>query len=93
VVGVTNPKSAVFFAAILPGFTDPSAGRVPLQMLVLGLIFVVIALACDAVWGLLAGAARERFVSSPRRLELIGGAGGVVLVGLGVGLAVTGRKP
>jgi len=93
VVGVTNPKSAVFFAAILPGFTDPSAGRVPLQMLVLGLIFVVIALVCDAVWGLLAGTARERFVSSPRRLEAIGGAGGVVLVGLGVGLAVTGRKP
>jgi threonine/homoserine/homoserine lactone efflux protein len=93
VVGVTNPKSAVFFAAILPGFTDPSAGRVPLQMLVLGCVFVAIALVCDAVWGLLAGTARERFVASPRRLEAIGGAGGVVLVGLGVGLAVTGRKP
>jgi threonine/homoserine/homoserine lactone efflux protein len=93
VVGVTNPKSAVFFAAILPGFTEPSAGHVPLQMLVLGLIFVLIALVCDSVWGLAAGTARERLVSSPRRLEAIGGAGGVVLVGLGVGLAVTGRKP
>jgi threonine/homoserine/homoserine lactone efflux protein len=93
VVGVTNPKSAVFFAAILPGFTDPSVGHAPLQMLVLGAIFVLIALVFDAIWGLAAGTARARFVSSPRRLEAIGATGGVVLVGLGVGLAVTGRKP
>jgi threonine/homoserine/homoserine lactone efflux protein len=93
VVGVTNPKAAVFFAAILPQFTEPSLGHVPLQMLVLGLVFVAIAMVCDGAWALVAGTARERLVSSPRRLEMIGGAGGVVLVGLGVGLAVTGRKP
>lgn len=93
VVGVTNPKAAVFFAAILPQFTDPAAGHVPLQMLVLGLVFVVIAMVCDGVWALVAGSAGQRLASSPRRLEAIGGAGGVVLVGLGLGLAVTGRKP
>ena len=53
----------------------------------------LIALVVDSVWGLVAGTARERLVASPRRLEAIGGASGVVLVGLGVGLAVTGRKP
>ena len=47
----------------------------------------------DSLWGLAAGTARERLVASPRRLDAIGGASGVVLVGLGVGLAVTGRKP
>jgi threonine/homoserine/homoserine lactone efflux protein len=93
VVGVTNPKAAVFFAAILPQFTEPSLGHVPLQMLILGLVFVAIAMVCDGAWALVAGTARERLASSPRRLEMIGGAGGVVLVGLGVGLAVTGRKP
>ena len=93
VVGVTNPKAAVFFAAILPQFTDPSVGHVPLQMLALGLVFVAIAMVCDGAWALVAGSAGQRLASSPRRLEAIGGAGGVVLVGLGVGLAVTGRKP
>ena len=93
VVGVTNPKAAVFFAAILPQFTDPSLGNVSLQMLVLGVVFVAIALVLDGIWALVAGTARERLAASPKRLEAIGGAGGVVLVGLGVGLAVSGRKP
>ena len=93
VVGLTNPKAAVFFAAILPQFVDTSLGHVPLQMLMLGLVFVVIAMVIDSLWGLAAGTARERLVASPRRLDAIGGASGVVLVGLGVGLAVTGRKP
>jgi threonine/homoserine/homoserine lactone efflux protein len=93
VVGVTNPKAAVFFAAILPQFTQRSLGHVPLQMLALGVVFVAIALVCDGLWALVAGTARDRLAASPRRLEALGGAGGVVLVGLGVGLAVTGRKP
>jgi threonine/homoserine/homoserine lactone efflux protein len=92
-VGVTNPKAAVFFAAILPQFTQRSLGHVPLQMLALGIVFVAIALVCDGLWALVAGTARDRLAASPRRLEALGGAGGVVLAGLGVGLAVTGRKP
>jgi threonine/homoserine/homoserine lactone efflux protein len=86
VVGLTNPKAAVFFAAILPQFTEPSLGHVPLQMLLLGVVFIVIASVLDGAWALVAGAARERLTASPRRLDAIGGAGGVVLVGLGVGL-------
>ena len=93
VVGLTNPKAAVFFAAVLPQFADPSRGHVPLQLLALGLVFVAMALVLDSLWGLAAGTARERLIASPRRLEAIGAAGGVVLVGLGVGLAVSGRRP
>jgi threonine/homoserine/homoserine lactone efflux protein len=93
VVGLTNPKAAVFFAAVLPQFADPSRGHVPLQLLALGLVFVAMALVLDSLWGLAAGTARERLIASPRRLEAIGAAGGVVIVGLGVGLAVSGRKP
>jgi len=69
VVGVTNPKSAVFMAAVLPQFTDPAQGHVPLQLLVLGLIFVGIALVSDSIWGLSAGYARAWLGRSPRRLE------------------------
>ncbi|MFG3043827.1 LysE family translocator [Streptomyces sp. NPDC048241] len=90
-VGVANPKTIVFFAAVLPQFTDPARGRVPLQMLLLGLVFNALALACDSAWGLAASAARDWFARSPRRLAAVGGAGGLAMVGLGVTVAVTGR--
>jgi threonine/homoserine/homoserine lactone efflux protein len=90
-VGLTNPKGLVFFAAVLPQFVDHSAGRVPVQMLVLGLIPISIGLVTDTLWGLTASAARSWFAGSDRRLSLIGGAGGCTLIGLGVTVAVTGR--
>ncbi|TDD89133.1 LysE family translocator [Actinomadura rubrisoli] len=92
VVGVTNPKTTVFFAAVLPQFVDRERGHVPLQMMLFGLIFAVIALLCDSVWGLAAGSAREWFARSPRRLAAVGGTGGLMMIGLGVTVAATGRK-
>jgi threonine/homoserine/homoserine lactone efflux protein len=91
-VGVANPKTAVFFAAVLPQFVNRSAGRVPAQMLLLGFLFVLIALVSDSAWAALAGWARSWFGRSPRRMEMIGGAGGLAMIGLGITLAVTGRK-
>ena len=92
VVGVTNPKAAVFFAAILPQFADPARGAVPFQILVLGLVFALIAVVSDSAYGLAAGRLRTWLHRSPRRLEGLGGAGGLAIVALGVRLAVTGRK-
>lgn len=92
VVGVTNPKLVVFFTAVLPQFVDPDGGPVPLQLLALGGIFVVLALALDSCWGLAAGTARAWLSGAPHRLERLGGAGGLVIVGLGLRVAVTGRK-
>jgi threonine/homoserine/homoserine lactone efflux protein len=91
-VGVTNPKAIVFFAAVLPQFVDRSAGRVPLQMLLLGAIFIGIGVISDGSWALVAGTARAWLARSPRRLQLIGGTGGLVMIGIGVSLAITGRK-
>jgi threonine/homoserine/homoserine lactone efflux protein len=92
VVGATNPKNIIFFVAALPQFTNPAAGNVPLQMLVLGAVFLVIALVLDSLWALLASTARSWFARSPRRLELVGGTGGLMMIGLGTTIAVTGRK-
>lgn len=90
-VGVTNPKGIVFFAAVLPQFVDHSAGHLPAQMLLLGLVPITIGLVTDSLWGLTASAARTWFARSERRLSLIGGAGGVTMIGLGVTVAATGR--
>ena len=92
VVGFANPKVIVFFGAILPQFVNRQAGHVPVQMALLALVFSLIAFASDCVWGIAAGTARAWFARSPRRLEMIGGAGGLAMIGLGTALAVTGRK-
>ncbi|MFI6944028.1 LysE family translocator [Streptomyces sp. NPDC050418] len=91
IVGVTNPKGIVFFAAVLPQFVDHSAGGLPAQMLVLGLVPICIGLITDTLWGLTAAAARTWFARSDRRLSMIGGAGGFAMIGLGVTVAATGR--
>ncbi|NBE54513.1 LysE family translocator [Streptomyces boluensis] len=91
-VGVTNPKTLVFFAAVLPQFVDRGQGQVAGQMLLLGLVFNLIAVASDMAWGLAAATARDWFARSPRRLSLVGGVGGLAMIGLGVTVAVTGRK-
>jgi threonine/homoserine/homoserine lactone efflux protein len=90
VVGVTNPKTVVFLSALLPQFVDRS-GVASLQMLALGALFAAMAVALDSCWALAAGQVRDWFASSPRRLERIGGAGGAMMIGLGAGVAVSGR--
>jgi threonine/homoserine/homoserine lactone efflux protein len=91
VVGVTNPKTCIFFAAVLPQFVDRDAGGVHEQMLLLGGVFTALALICDSVWALTASAARSWFARSPRRMAAVGGTGGLAMIGLGVVVAVTGR--
>jgi threonine/homoserine/homoserine lactone efflux protein len=91
-VGVTNPKTTLFFLSVLPQFVDPGRGHVTAQMLVLGALFVVLATLNDAAYGLAAGSVRGWLERSPRRAELVGGASGVTMIGLGVRLALTGRR-
>jgi threonine/homoserine/homoserine lactone efflux protein len=91
-VGATNPKGILIFTAILPQFIERSRGHVTAQLLTLGLICVLIALLSDGIWALASGTARHWLGRSTRRLELLSGTGGVMLIGLGVGLAVTGRR-
>jgi len=92
VVGVSNPKTIVYFSAILPQFVDQTRGHVSTQLLLLGAISVAIALVCDSAWALAAGSARQWLIRRPERLATVASTGGVVIVGLGLRLAITGRK-
>jgi threonine/homoserine/homoserine lactone efflux protein len=61
---------------MLPQFVSPDAGNIPGQILLLGLLFAMIAVASDTLWALAAGTLRSWLARSPQRLEIVGGAGG-----------------
>jgi len=90
VVGVSNPKAYLILAAVLPQFVDRGAGHVQLQLLLLGLLAFGIGMVSDSTWAIVASQLRSWFVRSPRRGAALGAVGGVSMIGLGVGLAVTG---
>ena len=92
VVGVSNPKGYLLFGALLPPFVDPDRSTVPVQMFLLGAVAVTIGVMCDTTWAAAAGRARDWFAGSPRRGSTLGAIGGVSMIGLGVGMALTGHE-
>ena len=80
IVNLTNPKTVLFLLTFLPQFVDPSAGRISLQLVLLGLTFVVVASLTDAAYVLAAGKLRDRFSGgrTPRWSGIM--AGGVYIV-------------
>ena len=84
VVGITNPKTIVFLAALLPQYVDPEAGLVAGQMIVLGALFCLIAIVSDGAWAVAAARARLWLASEPQRLMWTSVAGGLVMLALGL---------
>jgi threonine/homoserine/homoserine lactone efflux protein len=88
IVGVTNPKTIVFFAAFLPQFTSDS-GPATAQVALLGIVFALLAVCSDSLWALGAGKARDWFARRPRRLDTLGATGGGMMIALGITLAAS----
>ena len=86
-VGLSNPKTAVFFTAVLPQFINP-AGNFVIQFLLLGLIFEVIGTASDALYVVAASAVRDWILNEPKRLQRIVTVGGCMILGVSVWLLV-----
>jgi threonine/homoserine/homoserine lactone efflux protein len=92
VVGLTNPKALVFFAAVLPSFVSPDGPSPSLQIAVLGVVFCGLASSVDVLWALAAGSARQWFATSSKRIRRVESVGGLVLMGLGAGVVASARR-
>ncbi len=92
VVNVLNPKTALFFFAFLPQFVNPDAGRVGVQIAILGLVFVAVAMISDSMYALVAGTAGRWLKESRGYLRVQRWVSGTVFIGLGVVTALSGSK-
>jgi homoserine/homoserine lactone efflux protein len=88
-VSLTNPKTLLFYGAFFPQFVTQGGAGVGGQVLVLAATFLVVAVALDSAWAMLAGRARGALATRGRlRNRLSGG----LLVGAGIGLALARHK-
>ena len=91
-VNILNPKTALFFFAFLPQFVAPERGNVTAQTLLLGAIFVGLAILTDSMYALLASSLAGRIKRNKNFQK--GGQyfAGLVYIGLGITTALTGSK-
>ena len=90
-VAASNPKTALFFLAFLPQFVHVGHGPAALQIVVLGLLFVLIGLASDAAYALVAGTAGARLRRAGAAAAVRRYLTGSMLVSLGVAAARADR--
>lgn len=83
-----NPKILLFYLAFLPQFTDPARGRLALQFLVLGLVFVLLGLLVDGAVALLSGRIGDWLLRRPAASRRLNEAAGLVFLGLAARLAI-----
>ena len=91
IMNVLNPKVALFFLAFLPQFVTPAAGHLPLQMLLLGGIFMLQAVAIFSLIGWFSGAIGKQLLSRPHVAKYFDWLTAGVFTSLGIKLALAER--
>lgn len=91
-INLLNPKTALFFFAFLPQFVDPAQGNATAQTLLLGALFVGMAIITDSLYALVASSLADRLRGSQRFQKGQRYFAGLVYVGLGITTALTGSK-
>ncbi len=91
-VNLLNPKTALFFLAILPQFVDPARGHATLQVFQLGVLFALMGWFSDSVWALLAGTLAGRLRDSARLRRAQRNVSGGALIALGLASAFLGAE-
>jgi threonine/homoserine/homoserine lactone efflux protein len=90
-MNLSNPKVAIFFLAFLPQFARPEAGSVTVQLLVLGGVFIAVALVVFSLIACLAGWLAGTLGQSARAQILLNRLAALVFLGLAARLATSSR--
>ena len=91
IMNVLNPKVAMFFLAFLPQFVTPNTAHFPLEMLLLGFIFMVQAVIIFCLIGYFSGSIGSFLLARPRIAKYFDWLTAGVFASLGVRLALAER--
>jgi len=83
IVEVSNPKTALFFLALLPQFVMPESGPVAQQLLIFGLIVTVSALPCDVLVAVSSSKVADWLINNERAQQIQERVSGSILLGMG----------
>jgi threonine/homoserine/homoserine lactone efflux protein len=89
IMNITNPKVSIFFLAFLPQFSNPSKGSIPLQLLLLGGMFILSALAVFSSISYLASMIGGWFLKSRRAEKILNITAGTIFTALAIKLVLT----
>lgn len=88
IMNVLNPKVALFFVAFLPQFVSPGSGNVALEMVMLGLVFMVQGMIIFTAIGLLSGAIGSYLLRKPQVSRIFSWLTAGIFATLGIRLAL-----
>lgn len=91
IMNITNPKVSMFFLAFLPQFTDPAKGQLPLQLLLLGALFIIATVLVFGLISIVAGLCGDRLRQLPAAQKFLNRASAVIFAGLAARLAMVQR--
>jgi len=90
-MNVLNPKVSIFFLAFLPQFVNPEAGSIPMQMILLGIIFMIVTIVVFGSIGYAGNILSIKLRENPKIVTYMNSLTSFVLLGLGLKLAFTQR--
>ncbi|MCB6183449.1 LysE family translocator [Leeia sp. TBRC 13508] len=92
IANMLNPKVTLFFIAFLPQFVNVSQGNVPVQLSILGLLFMLQTAVIFGLVGLCAGRLGSYLQKSPKIAGQLDKFAGCTFIGLGIRVALQTQK-
>ncbi len=91
IMNILNPKVSIFFLAFLPQFVTTSSGNIPLQMIILGLVFMLMTIVVFSSIGVAGNLLSAKLLEKPSIVKYMNILTSFVLVSLGIKLALSSR--